>query len=91
MRVVSPPQPRKYTATLSRFHPTRLPEAINTASDELTRKRSAIKAWCEAGQMSVLSPPACGHFDTLWTPAFLRSNQVMLRTVEGAGPSKVKE
>jgi hypothetical protein len=30
--------------------------------------------------MSVLSPPMYGYFDPPWTPAFLRRNEVMLRT-----------
>lgn len=49
--------PEKDTATLSRFHPALPSEAINAVIDKLTRDRSAMRAWREAEQMSVLSPP----------------------------------
>jgi DNA gyrase inhibitor GyrI len=39
-----------------------------------------LKAWMEAEKLSVLSPPVYGYFDPPWTPAFLRRNEVMLRT-----------
>jgi DNA gyrase inhibitor GyrI len=41
---------------------------------------SRLKAWMEAEKLSVLSPPVYGYFDPPWTPAFLRRNEVMLRT-----------
>ncbi len=44
-----------------------------------------LKAWMEAEKLSVLSPPVYGYFDPPWTPAFLRRNEVMLRT-EAAKP-----
>ena len=37
----------------------------------------------EAERLSVLSPPVYGYFDPPWTPAFLRRNEVMLRTDVG--------
>jgi hypothetical protein len=83
--------PEKDTATLSRFHPALPPEAINTVIDKLTRDRSAMRAWREAEQVSVLSPPVYDYFDPPWTPAVLRRNETMLRTEEVAGPGKVKE
>lgn len=39
-----------------------------------------LKAWMETEKLSVLSPPVYGYFDPPWTPAFLRRNEVMLRT-----------
>jgi len=39
-----------------------------------------LKRWMETERMSVLSPPVYGYFDPPWTPAFLRRNEVMLRT-----------
>ncbi len=42
-----------------------------------------LKAWMEAERLSALSPPVYGYFDPPWTPAFLRRNEVMLRTESG--------
>jgi hypothetical protein len=42
-----------------------------------------LKAWMETERLSVLSPPVYGYFDPPWTPAFLRRNEVMLRTESG--------
>jgi len=39
-----------------------------------------LKAWMSGENLSVLSPPVYGYFDPPWTPAFLRRNEVMLRT-----------
>jgi len=39
-----------------------------------------LKAWVEGEKLGVLSPPVYGYFDPPWTPAFLRRNEVMLRT-----------
>ena len=39
-----------------------------------------LKGWMEAENRAVLSPPVYGYFDPPWTPAFLRRNEVMLRT-----------
>ena len=36
--------------------------------------------WMAAEGLGVLSPPVYGYFDPPWTPAFLRRNEVMLRT-----------
>ncbi len=44
-----------------------------------------LKTWMEAEKLSVLSLPVYGYFDPPWTPAFLRRNEVMLRT-EAAQP-----
>ena len=37
-----------------------------------------------SGGPEELSPPIYGYFDPPWTPAFLRRNEVMLRTEAGA-------
>lgn len=42
-----------------------------------------LKAWMETERLSVLSPPLFGYFDPPWTPAFLRRNEVILRTEQG--------
>jgi hypothetical protein len=39
-----------------------------------------LKSWMTAEGFSVLSSPVHGYFDPPWTPAFLRRNEVMLRT-----------
>jgi DNA gyrase inhibitor GyrI len=45
-----------------------------------------LKAWMEAEQLSARSSPVYGYFDPPWTPAFLRRNEVMLRTDDSAQP-----
>lgn len=42
-----------------------------------------LKTWMAAEGLSVLSSPMYGYFDPPWTPAFLRRNEVMLRTEAG--------
>ena len=42
-----------------------------------------LKTWMADKQLSVSSPPVYGYFDPPWTPAFLRRNEVMLRTAAG--------
>jgi DNA gyrase inhibitor GyrI len=39
-----------------------------------------LKTWMAAEGLGVSSPPVYGYFDPPWTPAFLRRNEVMLRT-----------
>ena len=39
--------------------------------------------WMAAEGLRVLSSPVYGYFDPPWTPAFLRRNEVMLRTEAG--------
>jgi DNA gyrase inhibitor GyrI len=39
-----------------------------------------LKNWMAAKGLPVLSPPVYGYFDPPWTPAFMRRNEVMLRT-----------
>jgi DNA gyrase inhibitor GyrI len=42
-----------------------------------------LKAWMEKERLGALSSPVYGYFDPPWTPAFLRRNEVMLRTEAG--------
>lgn len=56
-------------------------------ADSLAR----LKAWMEAERLDILSPPVYGYFDPPWTPAFLRRNEVMLRTGESARLGKSPE
>ena len=44
-----------------------------------------LKSWLERERLPALSGPVYGYFDPPWTPAFLRRNEVMLRT-EGEKP-----
>ena len=42
-----------------------------------------LRTWMTTEGLSVLSSPVYGYFDPPWTPAFLRRNEVMLRTEAG--------
>ena len=42
-----------------------------------------LKSWLAAQNLAALSEPIFGYFDPPWTPAFLRRNEVMLRTPSG--------
>lgn len=42
-----------------------------------------LKTWMSAEALVVTSSPVFGYFDPPWTPAFLRRNEVMLRTEAG--------
>jgi DNA gyrase inhibitor GyrI len=44
-----------------------------------------LRAWMNAEGLKEISRPVYGYFDPPWTPAFLRRNEVMLRT-EAAKP-----
>ena len=44
-----------------------------------------LRAWMKQEGLKELSPPVYGYFDPPWTPAFLRRNEVMVRT-EAAKP-----
>jgi hypothetical protein len=43
-----------------------------------------LRAWMKAEGLRESSPPIYGYFDPPWTPAFLRRNEVMVRTGSGA-------
>ena len=53
--------------------------AFVTPSEMLAR----LKAWMEAQGLKTVSAPIYGYFDPPWTPAFLRRNEVMMRTDAG--------
>jgi DNA gyrase inhibitor GyrI len=42
-----------------------------------------LRIWMATEGLSALSSPVYGYFDPPWTPAFLRRNEVMLRTQAG--------
>ena len=42
-----------------------------------------LRSWLEGERLASLSGPVYGYFDPPWTPAFLRRNEVMLRTKPG--------
>ena len=44
-----------------------------------------LQSWLERERLKAVSGPVYGYFDPPWTPAFLRRNEVMLRT-EGEKP-----
>jgi hypothetical protein len=51
-----------------------------------TESLERLRAWMKAEGLKELLPPVYGYFDPPWTPAFLRRNEVMLRT-EGGAPA----
>ena len=61
-----------------RFAVLRYSGGRNAANE--TESLTKLKQWMETNGLSVLSPPVYGYFDPPWTPAFLRRNEVMLRT-----------
>jgi DNA gyrase inhibitor GyrI len=42
-----------------------------------------LRAWMKTEGLKEVSPPIYGYFDPPWTPAFLRRNEVMVRTGSG--------
>ncbi len=52
--------------------------------DNEAQSHGRLRAWMKAGGLRELSPPIYGYFDPPWTPAFLRRNEVMVRTEPGA-------
>ena len=64
-----------------RFAVLRFSGGRNAKNEAETLAR--LKPWMEAEGLSGLSAPVYGYFDPPWTPAFLRRNEVMLRTDAG--------
>jgi len=50
------------------------------SSDNESKALGRLKTWMQAQGLRALSVPVYGYFDPPWTPAFLRRNEVMLRT-----------
>ena len=48
-----------------------------------TQSLERLQSWMKAQGLKELSSPIYGYFDPPWTPAFLRRNEVMLRTEAG--------
>jgi DNA gyrase inhibitor GyrI len=61
-----------------RFAVLRCSGGRNARNEEESLSR--LKNWMLERGLSVLSPPVYAYFDPPWTPAFLRRNEVMLRT-----------
>jgi DNA gyrase inhibitor GyrI len=53
------------------------------SADNEAQSRERLRAWMKAEGLKELSPPIYGYFDPPWTPAFLRRNEVMVRTESG--------
>lgn len=65
-----------------RFAVLRYSGARNAQNEAQSLER--LRAWTKAEGLRDLSPPIYGYFDPPWTPAFLRRNEVMLRTAPDA-------
>ncbi len=50
--------------------------------DNESQSLERLRTWMKAEGLKELSPPVYGYFDPPWTPAFLRRNEVMVRTPE---------
>lgn len=77
------PKPSDGAVTVRELPPGRF--AVLRFSGGRSAKKEAeslaqLKAWMETEKLGVLSSPVYGYFDPPWTPAFLRRNEVMLRT-----------
>jgi hypothetical protein len=49
-------------------------------ADNEAESLQRLRAWMNTEGLKELSPPIYGYFDPPWTPAFLRRNEVMVRT-----------
>jgi len=61
-----------------RFAVLRFSGGRNAENESETLNR--LKAWITEQGLKAVSAPVYGYFDPPWTPAFLRRNEVMLRT-----------
>ena len=52
-------------------------------ADNEAQSLERLRAWMKAEGLRELSHPLYGYFDPPWTPAFLRRNEVMVRTEPG--------
>jgi DNA gyrase inhibitor GyrI len=88
MKTGEVPKPSDGNVTVHELAPGRF--AVLRYSGRRNEKNEAdslerLRAWMKAEGLKELSPPVYGYFDPPWTPAFLRRNEVMLRT-EAAKP-----
>jgi len=59
-------------------------EVVREATDALQLGDGQLPSLGRVSKaLGVLPPPVYGYFDPPWTPAFLRRNEVMLRTDAG--------
>jgi DNA gyrase inhibitor GyrI len=63
-----------------RFAVLRFSGGRNTRNEAESLAR--LKLWLEQERLKAVTGPVYGYFDPPWTPAFLRRNEVMLRTEE---------
>ncbi|MFM8469491.1 MAG: SOUL family heme-binding protein [Limisphaerales bacterium] len=80
------PKPSDGAVTVRELPPGRF--AVRRYSGGRNAKNEAeslerLRAWIKAEGLKEMSPPVHGYFDPPWTPAFLRRNEVMLRTEAG--------
>ena len=61
-----------------RFAVLRFSGGRNAKNESETLAR--LQSWLERERLTAVSGPVYGYFDPPWTPAFLRRNEVMLRT-----------
>ena len=88
LKTASVPKPADGALTVrelpaGRFAVLRFSGGRNAKNESETLAR--LQSWLELERLPALSGPVYGYFDPPWTPAFLRRNEVMLRT-EGEKP-----
>ena len=88
MNAADVPKPADGVVTVRELPPGRF--AVLRFSGGRNAKNEAtalarLQSWLAQERLAALSGPVYGYFDPPWTPAFLRRNEVMLRT-EGEKP-----
>lgn len=83
LKTASVPKPADGALTVrelpaGRFAVLRFRGGRNTKNEADTLAQ--LQAWLERERLPAVSGPVYGYFDPPWTPAFLRRNEVMLRT-----------
>jgi hypothetical protein len=81
------PRPKDDTLTVHELPAGRFAVLRFSGSQNAEHEAAALgrlRAWLELQRLTALPGPVYGYFDPPWTPAFLRRNEVMLRT----GPEK---
>lgn len=72
------PQVRVRELAPGSFAVLRFSGGRNAANE--AKSLAKLRAWMKIEGLKELSPPVFAYFDPPWTPAFLRRNEVMLRT-----------
>jgi DNA gyrase inhibitor GyrI len=80
------PRPSDNSLTIRELEPGQF-AVLRYSGGRNAEKESAmldrLKAWMTGQGLKAVSAPVYGYFDPPWTPAFLRRNEVMLRTGPG--------